>query len=384
MGHSMIASSRKLLTLTSEESKEDRFYDIRPSDFMGLPFSEPVTKLVVDYAWPVHKMPFLFRVSDVDYLHERIIYFAQHAGPLAQFKSYLTKFFGDELKKKDGKGKSDLLLDKIITIGNHRGTFVQCLAIGLDRTIVDEKGNELVKGMTETFIEVVQKFCNKGLLPPEKVAELKAQVYKVSPPEDEKAIAAIKNVVEKLFEGLVSTEEEETQQAIETFKKFTENMKRQSMNEVGELIDARLYIGIIRLIEECRDILARIGAELPGGHYGKKGDLLVWSIIGNFLESLDNIPPCLRQLLMIRPWGLYSLFRENKKPDRDVFDVTGDIFRGIGTDYRLGENSYYDDYGPGRPGRRAGGLGFFKLIASNYSSIQTLCPGSDQSVAHRV
>lgn len=373
MGRFMTASSKKLLTLASEESKEDCFDNVRPSDFMGLPFPEPITKLVVDYAWPVHKMPFLFRRDGVDYLLEKILYFAEHAGPLGQFKSYLTKFFGDELKKKDGKGKSDVLLDKIITIGNHRGTFVQCLAIGLDRTIVDEKGNELVKGMTEQFIEVVESF--KKLLPPGKVAQLKDQVYKVSPPEDERAIAIIKKAVEQFFEGLVSPKEEETQKATETFKKFTKDMKRQSMNDEGELIDHRFYLGIIRLIDECRDILARRGTDLPGEHYGKKGDFLVWSIIGDFLESLDKIPPCVRQILLLES-GLYSLFRENKKPDRDVFDVSGDIFRGVGTNHRLGENSYYDDYGVSGARRASGGRRFQNLLQAITAASRLYAPAA--------
>jgi hypothetical protein len=417
-----MAANREEL-LTSKESKEESFdADAVPYEIMKLP--APLLQLVADYVWetPLQK-PFLF--SGFDFLLEKILFLAEHAGPLDQFERYVRKFLGRELTKKEGR--ASVLLDETITMGNREGTFAQCLAIGLDRTIrkmhdlclvshdikneevkdgemcvqpidgrllyavrtgsviargvitaaeiqesiskdlsnqtlqqwkskilniTSERGHtprdgiELDKGRTEIFIEIVGNFCEKGLLPSTKLQEVKEKVDKVSPPEDEKEKAKRIDAAKQLFEGFIGDDKDKTDKAINTFKKFVEEMKLCSMNnkDKNRLTDNRYGIGLIHLMDECIDIFDKRGNELVDRWYGEQGDRFCYEMIGDFLQIQQWVPARVRKIFML-PNGLYSLFYENKKPVHEVFDVSGDLYRGVGTDYICGTNSFYGDLG---------------------------------------
>lgn len=435
----MAASGRNLLA--PEEDKEDQFDDVVPQLSMILP--PPLLGLVASYAWeaPLEK-PFLF--AGCDYLLEKILFLAEHAGPLDQFERYVTKFLGRELTKKEGR--ASVLLDETIIMGNREGTFAQCLAIGLDRTIrkmhdlclmsrdIEEKevkedkmyvqaksdgklhyvvktalgitkgvitaaeiqeksiprpfndetlqrwkskilnitsmrghtpkdGIELSEGRTERFIKIVGNFCEKGLLPPEKLQAVKKQVEDVSPPEDEKEKAKRKDAARQLFEGFIDDEKntddenvKKTDQAMETFKKFVEVMKLASMNNENKdrLTDNRYSIGLIHLMDECIDILVKRGGDLPGFWYGKKGDLFCYKMIADFLQIQQWVPARVRQIFRLE-YGLYSLFYENKKPDHGCADASGALYREPAAHVVIGVNSFYGDWGRSR--RTAGGCG---------------------------
>jgi hypothetical protein len=216
-------------------------------------------------------------------------------------------------------------------------------------------GIELSEGRTERFIKIVENFCKKGLLPPEKLQAVKRQVENVSPPEDEKEKAKRKDAARQLFEGFIddkkNTDDEnvkKTDQAMETFKKFVEMMKLASMNneKKDRLTDNRYSIGLIHLMDECIDILVKRGGELTDGWYGKKGDLFCYKMIGEFLQTTQWVPARVRQIFGLK-YGLYSLFYENKKPDHTRADVTGTLYREPEDGFVIGVNSFYGDFGHG-------------------------------------
>ncbi|MEO8402661.1 MAG: hypothetical protein ABI597_12890, partial [Gammaproteobacteria bacterium] len=423
-----MAQSGKVLKLL-EEHKEDDFdfnnNDIAPYEFVPLPTD--LAKLAAEYAWetPLQR-PSLF--VGVDYLLNNILFLAEHAGPLEQFKRDVTKFLGRELTKKEGEGRASVLLDQVMTMDNREGTFVQCLAIGLDRTIrkeyevclleegediqegkvyvqvqaksnkklryivktaskevventitaaeLEEKnipkrfddatlqqwkpkilaittakghilkdGFEIDKGMTEEFIEIVESFCEKGLLPLTKLQEVKNQISQVALPEDKEAKEARTTAAKQLFDGFAG-DVERTEQAIKTFKGFVEKMKLDSMNERGHLKDDRYSIGLIHLMGECIAVLAQRSNELNGGWYGQKGDRFCYKIIGGFLQHEHEPPSRVRQIFKMK-FGLYSLFENHETPDRaaSCTPAAAAGYRGVGSRFVLGDNSYYNDFG---------------------------------------
>lgn len=328
----MAASGKKLL-----ESK-DNIDDVMPYDIWKLP--KPIVNIVAGYVWntPLQK-PFLF--SDVNYTIEKILFLIEHAGPLDEFKSSVTRCIKKELAKSEEKNS---LIDKSFTLAGMQGTPVQLLISSLDVTIRNKEDKEIDKGMAESLIDIVAELC------PHRLKEVQEQAQMAAPIEDEKTkeerestnLAAINQV----FNAIKQNNEKVTKLAIETFKEFVNNKKSSLVNNKGYLIDNRYYIDRIHLIYGAVDILAQRGGELPpvgaedfGRWYGKKADRFCFEIIGATLQL--DLPPRPRQILRS---GLYYLLNHNQKTERSI-DVSGDLFRGVGTAYLLGGNSYYDDIG---------------------------------------
>lgn len=150
-----MAQSGNILKLL-EEHKEDDFNDKDVAPYDVVPLPTDLARLVAEYVWetPLQR-PSLF--IGVDYLLEKILFLAKHAGSLDVFKHDVTKFLKRELTKKEGC-RANVLLDQIITIGNCEGTFVQCLAIGLDRTI----RKEYAVCLRSTDINIMHNPIQKG------------------------------------------------------------------------------------------------------------------------------------------------------------------------------------------------------------------------------
>ena len=71
---------------------------------------------------------------------------------------------------------------------------------------------------------------------------------------------------------------------------------------------------------------------------GKQDDLFCFKIIGAAIES--DLSPRVKQILRN---GVYYLLHSSKKAPREL-DVSGALFRGDGTNYLLGNASYYDGF----------------------------------------
>lgn len=165
-------------------------------------------------------------------------------------------------------------------------------------------------------------------------------------------------------------------------------MKREKLDKLlniyvikmGNSLVYSIYWLMYRRISKPRGELPAIDEQDQGRWYGKKADSFCFEIIGAFLQLEQWLPPRVKQILRLE-YGLYSLFNDNKKPDRASLDVTGDLFRSGGTTYLLEVNSYYSGIALG--GRARGDGGFFsKLITNNYISIQTLCYSSATNPSH--
>jgi len=326
----MTASGKKLL-----ETK-DPIEDVMPYGIWRFP--KPVANIVVEYAWdiPLQK-PFLF--SDIDYTFEKILFLVEYAGPLDAFKFAVTRCIKKELSK--GEEKINLI-DTIFTIDGMQGTLIQLLVSRLDVSIRNEKGDEIDKGMAESFIDIV------AALLPNRLGEVQKQAGLAAPPENKEKKRERESInlaaLNQVFDAIKQNDEEITKQAIETFKEFVKNKKSFLRNDKGYLMNNQYYMDLIHLIYVAFDVLSNRAEELPpinaddcGQWYGKKADRFCFEIIGATLQL--DLPPRIRQVLKN---GIYDILKHHKTAER-IIDVDGEIFRGVGSDYVLGVNSYYDD-----------------------------------------
>jgi hypothetical protein len=257
-------------------------------------------------------------------LKKQILALAEYAGPLDQIETYIRKAHA---------GREAHL----------QATLMQAITLavkGLDQTIRDEKGTELDEGMAERLLTL-----HAELFPKDQAKALE-QARLAAPLEDEKAKKEReeKNVaaIEQLFTAFVQNDKDALPEAINTFKEFVKNMKPK------EVTDNRYYLNLLHLVFAAFDVLARRGGNLPpidenddGSWYGKLGDRFCFEIIGAALEG--DMPHRVRQILRS---GVYYLLSGSKKAER-VLDVSGVLFRGDGSNYSLGRDSYYDDIGGG-------------------------------------
>jgi hypothetical protein len=218
--------------------------------------------------------------------------------------------------------------------------------IGLDLTIRKGDGTEIDEGMTERFIKIVRHFCDRRLLESEKLMEITAQIDKAAPLTDLEARKEREDAVNKLTSGFFNRDEKITQQAIDTFKRFVQDMKQRSMNEKGYLTDNQYYIGLIHLMSKCLEKLL----DCYGDNYRHTAKLFCSDIIGEFLLLQQWIPNRVKQIVGLEPpvitpsyerraykgdnsfgalifGGFNSLFYDDKKPDRTIFDISGDHLR---------------------------------------------------------
>ena len=285
---------------------------------------------------------------------KQILVLAEYAGPLDQIEGYIRKAHA----RKEPHLQATLM--QAITFA----------VIGLDQTTRDEKGTELDKGMAEGLLEL-----HAELFPKDQPKALE-QAKRAAPLEDEKAKKAREEAnlaaVDQLFTAFVQNDKDALPAAIETFKEFVKSSKPKVIT------DNRYYLNLMHLVFAAFDVLARRGGQLPriegetyGQWYGKLADRFCFEIIGAAIES--DMPHRVKQILRS---GVYYLLSGDKKAVRHL-DISGALFRGDGTDYLLGVNSYFDDSeaaGAVGHGRWAVGRAkaFSKLITSNYISIQNL------------
>ena len=350
-------SGKKLLVSVESKGQAEDIEDLLPRDAVELP--EAIVNLITEYIPETETLfqlpkPFLF--SGNECLLEKILFLAEYAGPLDKFDYLARKLIKNELDKGAKDAKEHVLLTKKLTIGKCQGTLIQCLVINMDQTIRDAKGVELDEGMAERFIKIIEELL------PKKLEKVKEQARMAAPPEDEKAKLKRESnnsaEANRLFDAFIQGDQNVIKHAIERFKAFVKSIEINSMNDKGYLINNQYCVNLIHLIGECIDVLANRGGELTpinaqdqGRWYGKKADRFCFEIIGAFLQLEQWLPPRLKQILRLED-GLYSLFNEGKKPDRTSLDVSGDFFRGVGTNYLLGANSYYSDFGLFCGGRR--------------------------------
>lgn len=352
----MAASGKEL-----KETKRhiDEVKDMMPPDIWKFP--RGVAQLVAEYAWdtPLQK-PTLF--SGVDNTLEKILYLVEYAGPLDQFKFYVTRLIKQELA---AEAKKNILIDSIFTLADRQGPVMGLIVSGVDQTIRKEDGTEIDEGMAECFAKVVAELL------PHRHQDVLAQARVAAPLEDEKAKQTREEAndaeMKKLFDAIRQNNEEVTGKAYETFKEFVENSKRRSMNHAGNLINNQYFLNLIHLTSVAFEVLARSGGELPakngqdeGRWYGLIADSFCFEIIGAILQ----LPSSARIKQILRS-ELYYVLNQNKKAARGI-DHNGDFFRGAGTNYRLGVNSYYDDFGRACAARPARGPGLAGGFFKNY------------------
>ncbi len=329
----MTASGKKL------ESK-NVIEDVMPYENWRLP--DPLVKIVMEYAMDVPFLkPCFFSGSDHALL--KTLFLAEHAGPLDKFEFFARRHITKEL---ENKSKTHALLDRTFIMGSMQGTLIQLLVSRLDVSIRNEKGEEMKenKGMAESLFGIVAELL------PNRLADVREQAELASPDEslDDKQIRESTNVdaITDVFEAIKQNNENITKQAIETFKEFVKSKKSLLLNDQGYLTNNRYPMDLLHLMYVAFDVLANRGGELPsingsdcGRWYGKKADLFCFKIIGESLQQreLDSLPS-LRQKLTR---GLYYVL--NNKPAPRTIDVDGSAFRGVGSNYLLGVNSYYDD-----------------------------------------
>ncbi len=170
---------------------------------------------------------------------------------------------------------------------------------------------------------------------------------------------------------------------METLKDFVENTKSLSTNDQGYLINNLPNINRNHLLSSALGLLAQRGNELAGGWYGRNADRFCFKIIGGL--QIDSQPREM-QILNNKEGGLYALLNNNKKAARYI-DVNGSLFRGVGSDWHLGVNSYFSIFGGPLPIPAAHvsllSEYFSKLITSNYISVRTLCDNPSELIASR-
>jgi 6-pyruvoyl-tetrahydropterin synthase len=278
--------------------------------------------------------------------------------------------------------KINALVDRTFIMGSMQGTLMQLLVSRLDVSLRNEKGEEIKEneGMAESFLKIIAELL------PARLTKVQKQAEHASPKEslDEKQIRERTHVdeVTKIFEAIKQNDANITNQAIETFTKFVKNKKSSFLNEQGYLTDTRYSMDLLHLIYVAFDVLSRRGGELPGVNagyedarwYGSKADSFCFKIIGGLQLEFKDLSSRLPQILNSE---VFDVFIRHKKVNRGV-DVVSSIFRGEGSDYLLGNDSYYDDHcsrgpGVGHAKRLRGPWAFAQLIKSNNTSIQNIC-----------
>ncbi|OAI48517.1 hypothetical protein AYO45_04765 [Gammaproteobacteria bacterium SCGC AG-212-F23] len=248
---------------------------------------------------------------------KQILALAEYAGSLDQMEYYILKAYARQ--------ESHL-----------QTTLVQAIrlaVIGLDQDIVDENGKILDDGMAEKLLAL-----HKKLFPNDQSKALKA-AQEAAPLEtkDTKDAREKANVeaINQLFNAFVQNDAVALPIAINIFTAIVSSTK-------PTVITNRLYyLNLLHLLHIAFDILARRGGELPaieGDHgqwYGELANRFCFQIIGAVIQN--DLPHRAKQLLIS---GIYYLFLGNKKAPRHL-DISGAYFRGDGTDFLLGVNSYY-------------------------------------------
>lgn len=339
----MTASGKRL-----EENKShiDDNADVMPREIWNLP--PGVVQIVAGYAWkyPIEKPTLFSGIPTTDLT--KILFLVEHAGSRDEFKFYATRLIQREIAanyaKEKKEDKKNELIDTIFTIAGRQGPLMGILLTGLDQTDTKEDGSVIDVGMAEDFTEIVAELL------PHRHQEVLAQARKAAPLETKEAKEAREainlTVIEQHFNAIKLNDEETTRQAIATLKEFVAGTKERSMDK-GHVVDNRYYVNLIHLNAVAIEVLARRGEELPkidakddGRWYGKIADRFCFEIIGATLQPSNDLPARVKQKLK----SLYDLFYRGLKAERTV-DPNSELFRGVGTDYLHGENSFYNGFG---------------------------------------
>jgi hypothetical protein len=320
-----------------------------------LPIPTDCTDIILDYAsdtpWAFNRS-MLF--SRKDWTLKQILYLAEHAGPLEQFDALVRQLINHELEH---KAEKHVLIENVFTLGDRKGTLIECLVTGLDKTIKERgrlMGNPknpekdiviperlINEGMSERFITIVTELLSHK---PKLVQTVLTQAKRAAPIESkddqEERVSNNRAALNILLDSFKKDDKENQQKAIDTFREYVEKTKRFSTDETSinptKLINNLYYKNLIKLIGQAFFFFCDPQDDI--WNHDKDETIRVlfarvcFEIIGPILQA--NLPPHTIQLL---EYGLEKLFRKTAPTDNDL--------RQIRPHVELDSHCYFDHDG---------------------------------------
>lgn len=276
----MATSGHKFKSEEKNEYPEDDPIDVMPSPcgFWNMPPS--IAANIAGYAWDMQMRPSLF--SGFDSTLGKILFIAEHAGPLERFEYLVTLLTEREILANKARtlhtAEHYTLIDTIFILGDAQGTLMQHLVIRGDVTVRSENGTAIDEGMAECFAQIIQRLL------PHRYQDILSQKKMAAPLEDiktkEQRDSANLTKLEKVF-NIYKREEKYIQSAIQGCDlslAFLHNEDIETMEDL--LVSASVHDIPVLVYIKNSDKLIMGGDPLENGNW-------TWTNL-NFLTSEDQ------------------------------------------------------------------------------------------------